>query len=498
MKGFKVKNSIFIIIILSLSIAFLSVLFLFINTPINTYIPNLKVEGDVSRAFVIKNIKDFKTCTVKFNGKKLTCIKLDDIVKKSEPAFEKGSILIVGEDGFTSEISSQKLGGCFISFSKENGWEAVNLNYPPSTNVKGIKSLLLVSKDENVGNGVGIITPEANVASLTVGSILAGSFISYPYFEGRSFVTKNNVENSSDIYTRHTVVKLKDLIDIKNGDEVLVTGKNGSCTKVDGGGYLEVKNNAINYTLFDKENEVKNIAGIIINPPLKSVTNVYKDSINNIESGKNVMVIYLDGFGNHQYQYAAENGYIPFIKTLSNVSPAWTVYTPVTNAGFAAMLTGKTPDKNGVHSRKERNMNVPTIFDALKKMGKKALLIEGNIKILNTNVTTILNVDKNNDKTTDDEVFKTAEENLSKKYNFILVHFHGIDDMGHKYGDFNEKTMNKVKEVDEYVRKLSEAWNGSIIITADHGMHTTSSGGDHGSFLYQDMIVPYIISKGGK
>jgi hypothetical protein len=36
-----------------------------------------------------------------------------------------------------------------------------------------------------------------------------------------------------------------------------------------------------------------------------------------------------------------------------------------------------------------------------------------------------------------------------------------------------------------------------VIITSDHGMHSTDTGGYHGVFRYEDMIVPYIITEGG-
>jgi hypothetical protein len=497
MKALKNKNYIMGFIILILSITILTVLVV-TNTKGTSYIPLLKVEGDVSNAYIVKSLEEFENTTIEHKDKKYSCIKLGDIIKKAKPLFEQGAVRIIGEDGFTSEIPSNNLQECYISFSVENGWEAINLDYPISTNAKRLKSILLVSQDKFPENSIGIITPEANVANLTVGNILAGSFESYPYFEGRAFVTKNNVQNSSDVYTRHIVVKLSKIIDMKDGDQVLVTERNGESTRVDGGGYLEVKNNAINYTLFDKEHEIKNIAGIMVAPPSKSVTNVPKDVLNSIKSGKKAMVIYVDGFGYHQYKSAVENGYAPYLKTLSNVKPAYTVYIPVTNAGFAAMITGKTPDENGVHSRKERNMNVATIFDKLQEQGKKALLIEGNIKILNTKVDTILNVDKNNNKSTDDEVFETADKNMDKGWDFMLVHFHGVDDTGHQFGDLSEKTMSKIKEVDAYIKKLSSKWNGDIIITADHGMHAVGNAGNHGDFLYQDMIVPYIMSKGGK
>ena len=56
----------------------------------------------------------------------------------------------------------------------------------------------------------------------------------------------------------------------------------------------------------------------------------------------------------------------------------------------------------------------------------------------------------------------------------LLVHSHSIDDAGHTYGDFHERTMAEIKLIDGYVERLVKAWDGRVIITADHGMHTTA------------------------
>lgn len=226
-----------------------------------------------------------------------------------------------------------------------------------------------------------------------------------------------------------------------------------------------------------------------------SVMDAYHDTLKYLKNSERVMILYLDGFGYHQYEYAIENGYAPFLEKSNKADQVTTVYEPVTNAGFAAMITGKPPSENGVHSRKEKDLKVISIFGQAQKLNKKALLVEGNIKILNTEIEPLLNIDKNKDGFTDDEVFEKAQKNI-QEYDLIMVHFHGIDDCGHKYGDLAKKTMERIKIVDGYVEQLVLNWEGRVIITSDHGMHKTEQGGSHGEYIEKDLLIPYLITEG--
>ena len=106
-------------------------------------------------------------------------------------------------------------------------------------------------------------------------------------------------------------------------------------------------------------------------------------------------------------------------------------------------------------------------------------------------------MDSNGDGFTDDEVFISTLDAIDKDYNLIFAHFHGIDDSGHFFGDLSSETMEFIAIIDGYVEELATNWDGKVIITSDHGMHTTEDGGDHGQFRYTDMIVPYITFTGG-
>lgn len=308
-----------------------------------------------------------------------------------------------------------------------------------------------------------------------------------------------NIMNISPGYGTNTLpgcVRLKDIVNFKS--EALIMGDEGVYLHDDGEGYLRVEDDMIGYFSTQTGYKLKSIKGIMVDIPKKSIMNTYYDSMYFLGNGEDVLIVYLDGFGYHQYINSIQKRHGLFLKGLPAADKASTVYKPVTNSGFAAMITGKSPAENGIYSRKQKDMKVTSIFGQAKIMGKKALLVEGNIKILNTEVEPVLNVGRDASQNCDDEVLKCALESIDNGYNLMLVHFHGIDDSGHTYGSLSEKTMDAVKTADEYLSELISRWHGMAILTSDHGMHTSSEGGIHGSFRYEDMIVPYIITEGGR
>jgi len=307
-----------------------------------------------------------------------------------------------------------------------------------------------------------------------------------------------NAETQSLVYDG-SKIKTISLSSLTNGEilSYLIMDTEGRNYSVDADdGYIQRDKDKINFISEDLSLRVPDIQGAIINPPDTSITDTYYTAVDYLEEDKDVLVIFLDGFSYSQYEYIKRNYPDLFISGI-DAHKASSVFKPVTNAGFAAMITVTYPYENGILDRSFREIKNETIFDTVNNMGKSALLVEGAVKILNTESDLILNSDKNGDGLTDDEVFESAFESI-KEYDFALVHFHGIDDEGHNSGPFGEETINRIVAVDNYVSQLVSCWRGMVIITADHGMHETSYGGDHGEFRYEDMIVPYAVMQGGQ
>lgn len=461
----------------------------------NVYTPEFKIIGDVSQPYSVKTIDSFSAAYIEDKQERIKSISLKDVIDKSKPITQKSKLLIIGEDGLTAEIENSDIDDCHIALDSENGWESINFNHPVSSNIKRIVRIVVVSEDPPDDYGVNIITPEKDIMKITPGQMYSMELRQSTRLEGTSSLDRDGVTYSDSIYTTHKYIYLKDLMEVNTN--ILVMGDEGGYKLDDGEGYLEVGDNYIDYVCKDAKDSIKKVSGIMVDIPKRSVMDTYYDARHYIDNIQNVLVLYLDGFGYDEYKNAVEKGYAPFLKSLALADRASTVYRPVTNAGFAAMITGKDPGQNGVYSREQKDLLVPSIFGDIKNMNLKAALVEGNIKILNTEIEPILNVDENKNGTIDDEIYSSAMKLTSTDINYLLVHFHSIDDSGHDFGDLDERTMKTVSTIDGYTKDLVSGWKGKVIITADHGMHSVQYEGDHGIFSCKDMIVPYIITGGG-
>jgi len=487
---------IFLIITLFIAVEITTVVLMNRYKNSEAYIPALNVTGDVSKPQSIKTMKGFDTSSIMHNNKKTKAILLKDVIKKSGPWVKNNNIFIVGDDGLTAEIQDNDLEECYIAFTSANGWECINNNYPVSSNIKRITKIVIASNSSAQNFGMNIINPEKNLLSITPGQLFMKQILLTRNFEGKASVNHNGKIFEDTIYTLHQYVKLKDLADTGSG--IIVMGQDGAYGTDSGDGYLELMGNTIDYVYSDLKERVVNIKGILVNAPQESNMDAYYDVQYFLYNGENVMVILTDGFGYNQYEKYMESNSMPYLKSLPIAAKASAEFIPVTNTGLAAIITGKSPQENGVYSRSQRELKVPTIFDYVNKIGKKGVLVEGNIKILDTKGDIVLNTDKNSNGTFDDEIYESALNAVNEKKNFIFVHFHSIDDAGHNFGPLGGNTIKAAKQVDAYIKDMVSKWHGEVIITSDHGMHSAKTAGDHGSFAYEDMIVPYMIIKGGK
>jgi len=466
----------------------------------NSYIPALYIKGDVLKALKIDgssfagDLQDIEN-----NGEKIRAAPLEEVLSAAEPAGSNYSIYIVANDGRTSRLSGDQLEKSYISFSVVNGWEAVNLNHPASTNIKEIKEIIVVLENRISDFGLNIIDMDKNITYITPGQALLSPEV---FFEnsGASFKNIENEKYETETFKLKNILKLDNFLKPEELHSVILMGSKGGqkfINSFEGSYYFEIDGNAINFVDPELNEKIEDLKGIVINPAAASIMDVYYDASGFIGGGKKVLFILTDGFGYHQYEYAIANGYAPFLSSQQKAGKALSVYQPVSNAGLAAMLTGKPPDVNGISSRKQREPLVPTIFKELLDSGKKAAIVEGDIQIIKTEIEATLNTDKNGNGTADDEILKAAMDLNDPDLAFIAVHFHSIDDAGHNYGDIDPRTMEQIKVIDSYIAQLALRWQGKIIITSDHGMHSTQDGGSHGEFRYEDLIVPYIITDGG-
>ncbi len=325
-------------------------------------------------------------------------------------------------------------------------------------------------------------------------------FIALPYGCSKSETNTNiqseTIEESITIFDKIDNIE-EDFIADKKAllNEILTENKYENAAVITNEGATEIVSTDIYLkggTVLTGDKEINDVKGIYLFNNFYSITAAYYDTKKALDNGEKVMVVLLDGFSLKQYEEASEKNCVPFLSKYYK-HEALSVYTPVTNAGYAAIITGKTPDINGVHDRSFRDMNVETIFAYSLKSNKKPLLLEGDVKILNIETEPVLHVDENKDGDTDDEMYENSKIMVSEDYDLIFLHFHGIDDRGHSYGPMADETMEYIKKVDGYIETLSSMWHGTIILTADHGMHEDVEGGNHGLCRMSDMVVPYFL-----
>jgi len=496
--------------------------------------PVLKVTGDIKRPAIVDNPAflsgeaELAEEKIIYNQKNIKVFKLEEIIKFHEPFSQYFNIYITGHDGKTARMYSEQIKDCYLGFSYRNGWEAINPGQAEITGIKGIEEIIIVSDrdTEKIYNyGLNIISTEENLFSITPGEARLKSCAFFDvtqdsHGEGESKLDGDPVSGSertgSSSYVKRNILTIQDIMESfyyaeQNPEEIrksinsffdggnfVIMSERGHYLFSEGPGYFEVGYNKFNYIEGDNENIIEDVRGIMLNPVESNITDVYRDSLNYLEQGRAVLFIITDGFGYHQFLKTREDGFMPFMGSLESsggviLKQALSMYRPVTNTGLAAMLTGKTPAENGIYSGDQRELMVPSIFKELQEMEKSSIFIEGDVKIIKTEIDPVLNTDENKDGSIDDEIFESAMASMEGNYDFMAVHFHSIDDNGHNCGDISEATFEAVKMVDSFIEKLVEKWDGVIIITSDHGMHPDDTGGSHGQFRYEDLVVPYIL-----
>lgn len=457
------------------------------------FVPVLYVAGDVDSPQRIDReaAENLEWAQVEKDGEVLPCVNLEQLIALASPRTESYDLLLVGSDGLASRISGADLAGCYVAFSEVFSWECINENHPISSNIKMLQKIFVLSQDAGSDPGAVAFADGEGDRLTTPGNMVLLPLSYINEFEGISEIGGNSVT----VYTPHYRFPLSELLYAEG--EICVMGKDGSVlyTRIQEDIFVEMSGNRIDLALPGGETAA-DIAGILADPPKLGITETYHDALYFLEKGDPILIIELDGWGYLMSRQAGEAGAQPFL-SLQEQQKALAVYPTISQAGLASMVTGTTPSVHGVHTRNDREFVGEDIFAAAKAMGKTCAYIEGETSLIATSLAPKLSPDLGGEAGTDDEVASHALQAIAGRPDLLFVHFHGIDDVATEYGPYAQQTLDKIKEVDAYVRTLAEAWYGKVIITADHGLHETEDGGAHGSFTREDLLVPYCILDGG-
>ncbi|MGB4439852.1 MAG: hypothetical protein WBJ13_11675, partial [Sedimentibacter sp.] len=153
-------------------------------------------------------------------------------------------------------------------------------------------------------------------------------------------------------------ILLNEIIGNDKYENVAVISSSGKVEILSAQIYLDTDGSV---TSADGNKTINDVKGIYLDDNFYSIRDAYYDAVDYLNSNEKTMVVLLDGFSLSQYKAAMEKGYVPLLSQYFQ-NEALSVVTPVTNAGYAAIITGKTPDINGIHDRSMREMNVDSIF----------------------------------------------------------------------------------------------------------------------------------------
>ena len=192
-----------------------------------------------------------------------------------------------------------------------------------------------------------------------------------------------------------------------------------------------------------------------------------------------ILLIFLDSVGWRFWQHTTILKQSGFLSQF-DLKPMRAAYPPKTKFNYWAVGTGENLSE-------ESNEN--KIFSPFFDINKKGLIIEGDKLLFQSPFPQISVLDINNDGNIDEEIFQEAMKHLKEKYDFLFVHFHSVDDIGHKTGAYSNERIEQLKLVGEYIKDLSTNWEGQVYIFSDHGMHTESGKGVHYLPSEEDMIA---------
>ncbi|MEG0090923.1 MAG: alkaline phosphatase family protein [Oscillospiraceae bacterium] len=447
----------------------------------------VSVQGDVENPYLFTGEEGYKSYKITDEGKEYTAVSLGDIVAAAQPNAEEHTLLLIGRDGLTSEIDGKDLSGCHIAYTDDLGWQHIAENHPISSRVKLLDKIVVVAKDYEMqgANFAG----NTKKTSLTPGSVYKTGFGSEIVKSGTSEINGRYVS----VYTKDITARLTDVMDFEK--TVAIFTKDGRTTfdRPNENSRIIVGTNSITY-IKSTDERVENIGGILADPPLLSITETYNDALSKLDKGQRVLIIEIDGWGKTIADYAKEKGVSKFLNGCEQQT-LLSVYPFVSTAGLAAMVTGKTGEENGIYSRQHKELKCEDIFETVAKSGKKASYIENSIGLIKTSLPPTLSPDIDKP---DDGVLKNTLTAIESDSDFIYTHFHSVDDFATTYGPYADKTMAQLDEVDRMVQQLAEKFEGTVIITADHGLHEKGEGGFHGIVSKEDSLVPYIMIEGGK
>lgn len=457
--------------------------------------PLLTITGDVANELFLDDYSHYTKINTAYNGSLVPSIVLLDVLEDAILSGNDISLYFVSPDGAMAQIPLQEIDSdSRLLLTDENGWQFYSPKHPPQSRIKNMDKIVVCAKEPAIAQKCFRIIYGEESLTFTLGGLFAEDAVMQSVPEGR--VQMN--EWTANVYTRRSLIPIARYaaqLGAEHISEAIAYFGDGSQDIININGFLEWRGNSADYIAPDKKTRKKDIIGVWLNAPESSVTDIAAVALEKLKDGK-VLIILLDGVG---YYNLSEHS--PDFLSSQDITPMRTVMPSISNVALAAIVTGEVPAVNGVKERKDRNLLTDDIFKKAADLGFKCAVIEGSSQLISLSIEQTLNLDMDGDGYTDTEVQKSALKKIKEGTELLFVHFHGFDDAAHTFGPSSRNAAAKLYELDEYVFALCNVFDGTIIITADHGQHSSlgeGRAGEHGEFLPLDMTVPFIMIEGGK
>ena len=247
----------------------------------------------------------------------------------------------------------------------------------------------------------------------------------------------------------------------------------------------------IQYSIMDIAPTIANVLGLPNLPEAVGVNRV------DISADYGAMIL-LDGLQYKKLMQLMEAEKLPFfLQHQDSIQKGLTVYPSISTSASAALLTSAPPQVNGVFGYGYRSTESVTLFDLAVEAGLSVRAVEGDSLAFNLrNADTTLSGDRDGDGFTDDNVLDNSLDVIqSGMPKLLYIHFHNIDDIGHSFGPNSPEYEAAIIQVDSYLNQIYEALpiNTLVAIFADHGMHASEDGGNHGTLTPEDLIIPILF-----
>ena len=216
-----------------------------------------------------------------------------------------------------------------------------------------------------------------------------------------------------------------------------------------------------------------------------------------------VILVVIDGLGYKRYRSTKGQRISPFLDSLGEAKRMLTAYPSVPEVALAALLTGATPDKNGVRSAGAARIGAQTILETMDQAGRDSIAVVGQKPPFSLAPAEVIAPGDRESDLSDQMLAETALDLVGERMpDLLYVHFAGLPQMAVQYGVYSDEEIAKLSEIDGYLNRLlmTVPEHSMMIICGSHGIHPSDvkqamAGADvgYGSLLSDDMIVPLWI-----